>query len=465
MAECDFRVQCGRCTGDARYNCTVVWAATAAAYGVAAIGINLQMYYQGKEAPLIRNVLLLWSIAYYERVVGSLILCMHLDKHIPPVVLEMLWHSCWLWGCAALTLFMVKLSVAAGNIRRMGKITRRASLVDVVGKVGTCLCTEGCSKRFNSTIPISTFWCIVFIVLSIVDGLRSNWPQQGVQWFVWASCSLYLMVTNWVTGSYIIAKLKMSSPEPSQHSSSHSDAKGGQSRGSREQTRDSSRDSRDERGNASSSGVKDVGRGSAHRNTSPQYSLKTNSGTENTIGQKKRVVTRKLLVYVLYAIKYGLLAYTLVLIALGLTYVAFSAYVSLLTSTVIMAGLQFGMLCMGIVIQLAVYWTGMTSASISRDAAANREKLELVSMRIKKRKGQRVGSPTSGANAGPSYAISFSKEQKQKTVSAKQTDPDGESMRNMINNPEFTNTAEPGDIARDGGADDGGGEDDDHKCA
>lgn len=358
MSTCDFRVQCGRCSGGAQDACTGLWAVTAAAYGIAAVSINIQLYRQQEDAPLIQTVLALWSGAYYARMIGALILCLHFDKHLPPVVMEILWHSCWLLGCIALTLFMVKLSGAAYYIQNIGNSRRKGSMVSkkVILPNPFTWCTEKLVKRLNSTIPLSVFWCTVFLALSIYDGLRPNWPQPGVQWLVWAVCTAYLLVTNWIAGAYIIPNLNPTEKPQKQSNSASpvSDTSG-----------DSKTSPKSLRGSSISSW-----------NLKRMPSLAGSANITYDANQAKKYIIRRLLVYVLNAIKYGYLAYTITLLALGITYLAFKNNLSVVAETCIQAWLQLGMLLMGVVIQVAVYWTGVANDMIRQAARARRLQIQ-----------------------------------------------------------------------------------------
>ena len=90
--------------------------------------------------------------------------------------------------------------------------------------------------------------------------------------------------------------------------------------------------------------------------------------------QAKKYIIRRLLVYV--AIKYGYLAYTITLLALGITYLAFKNNLSVVAETCIQAWLQLGMLLMGVVIQVAVYWTGVANDMIRQAARARRLQIQ-----------------------------------------------------------------------------------------
>uniref|UniRef100_A0A7S4E0E8 Uncharacterized protein n=2 Tax=Lotharella globosa TaxID=91324 RepID=A0A7S4E0E8_9EUKA len=85
----------------------------------------------------------------------------------------MLWHIVWLFGCFALTYFIM---VILNVLTRVRKVSLSKALP--------------VSKYVTS---INLVWACVFIVLSIVDGLSPSWPHPAVQWFVWMLCALYLL--------------------------------------------------------------------------------------------------------------------------------------------------------------------------------------------------------------------------------------------------------------------------------
>eukprot|EP00469_Lotharella_globosa_P005284 CAMPEP_0167797834 /NCGR_PEP_ID=MMETSP0111_2-20121227/15907_1 /TAXON_ID=91324 /ORGANISM="Lotharella globosa, Strain CCCM811" /LENGTH=276 /DNA_ID=CAMNT_0007692049 /DNA_START=167 /DNA_END=997 /DNA_ORIENTATION=+ len=98
----------------------------------------------------------------------------HTDKHVHPILLEIMWHCVWWLGCVSLTYLIM---VVFGIIAKFRKLSLSESLPVV-----------------NYVTGINLAWGIAFIVVAVVDGLRSDWPQPAAQWFMWTTCALYLLV-------------------------------------------------------------------------------------------------------------------------------------------------------------------------------------------------------------------------------------------------------------------------------
>jgi len=176
MPTCDFRVQCGRCSTDAEiHTCTILWIVFGSLYGFIGILIIIQNMSpsMANKPDLLRRVLGLWGLACLTRVVGAAILATHTDTEVSPILLELMWHVVWLFGCFALTYFIIV-------------------ILNVLSRVS--------GMSLKTAIPVTQYvtlinlgWAIVFIVLSVVNGLSPNWPQPAIQWFVWMGCALYLL--------------------------------------------------------------------------------------------------------------------------------------------------------------------------------------------------------------------------------------------------------------------------------
>jgi len=181
---CDFRVECGRCdTPGERETCSDVWWTFASLYLAAFVSIVLQLIFAIEKKSLFFRVLGLWGIACLLRFVGGTILATHTDKYVHPIILELLWHSVWLFGCFALTHFTMIILNCWYEIKRL--------------KIGGGIPVRAFIWTSNG------FWGAAFVLLSVVDGLSSSWPNAAVQWFVWMACAIYLDISI----SYVVSRL------------------------------------------------------------------------------------------------------------------------------------------------------------------------------------------------------------------------------------------------------------------
>jgi len=129
------------------------------------------------------RVLSAWAVACFLRTVGASILASQADKFVHPIVLELLWHSVWLFGCFALTYFVMVLMKSWLEIKGLN-LQKRIPVVQYVTLINTC-------------------WTITFVVVAIVDGISPRWPNPGPQFLIWMICALYLCVS----ATYVVCKL------------------------------------------------------------------------------------------------------------------------------------------------------------------------------------------------------------------------------------------------------------------
>uniref|UniRef100_A0A7S2TST6 Uncharacterized protein n=1 Tax=Lotharella oceanica TaxID=641309 RepID=A0A7S2TST6_9EUKA len=153
MATCDFRVQCGRCVSEEeRHACTILWSVFGICYFLAAMTILILLSpWARRRPPLFVRVLSAWAVACFLRTVGASILASQADKFVHPIVLELLWHSVWLFGCFALTYFVMVLMKSWLEIKGLN-LQKRIPVVQYVTLINTC-------------------WTITFVVVAIVDGI------------------------------------------------------------------------------------------------------------------------------------------------------------------------------------------------------------------------------------------------------------------------------------------------------
>jgi len=223
-----------------------------------------------KKPDLLRRVLSLWGFACLCRVVGAVILTTHTDEDVHPIVLEMLWHVVWLCGCFALTYFI---TVILNVLSRVSGMSLKTAIP--VSQYVTCL---------------NLGWALVFVVLSIADGLNPGWPRPGVQWLVWMFCAIYLFAGT----CYAVFKLD-----------------------------------------------KLIGK----TNTKKAPSMTTNRNVQKTSNMMN------LLRMFSWAIILGLGAYSLFLPCLAILRLAFAEENDVFAETIITAFHQVGMLCMGLGMQ------------------------------------------------------------------------------------------------------------------
>mmetsp|Transcript_29687 Transcript_29687/g.41378 ORF Transcript_29687/g.41378 Transcript_29687/m.41378 type:complete len:184 (+) Transcript_29687:112-663(+) len=166
-----------------KITCKKLWVTWTVLYGVVGMGLiaqNMGKSMQNRPKLLVR-VLNLWGLACSIRVVGGLILATKSDEHLHPILMELLWHSVWLCGCFALTYFILALLDGVGS-------RYRTSIKEKIVRVSI----------------LNTIWVFVFVTISIIDGLKQNWPSNSeYQWFAWMCCAIYLF-----SGTYcVIGKL------------------------------------------------------------------------------------------------------------------------------------------------------------------------------------------------------------------------------------------------------------------
>jgi len=144
----------------------------AVAYGVCGISIIVQSLVIKNCPTLLKRVLFLWGMACLLRVVSAVVLATHTDVDVHPIVLEMLWHVVWMLGCFSLSYFLI---VSMKTISTM--TGRRGNSFEVTHFVNA----------------MNVVWVSVFILLSILDGLSSDWPRPHIQWFVWTCVMVYFL--------------------------------------------------------------------------------------------------------------------------------------------------------------------------------------------------------------------------------------------------------------------------------
>mmetsp|Transcript_12661 Transcript_12661/g.20110 ORF Transcript_12661/g.20110 Transcript_12661/m.20110 type:complete len:396 (-) Transcript_12661:69-1256(-) len=337
---CDFRVECGRCESENERNvCSDVWISFGVLYLSAFISICSQLALSKQKRSLFWVVLGLWAIACFLRTLNGVILAFHVDRFLHPIILELLWHSVWLFGCFGLTHFIMVVLNCWFEIKRM---------------------------RIGAGIPILRFnaisnciWAFVFISLSILDGLSPEWPRTGNQFFAWMCCALYLcLFITYVAFKLVkgIEKRLTRKPKPirpSIHKVQTISHPSPSPVGNR--TASSLLTPRNANVEESCSKTKESQRSSDRPKLTPKSAGRQNPGLKN---QKSISTQRTNAVFVLKlfvgTVTSGLAMYFCFLLALGVVYTQFRDTVDLTGETIIVCFHQSGMLFMGLGMQLAV---------------------------------------------------------------------------------------------------------------
>uniref|UniRef100_A0A7S3YIS7 Uncharacterized protein n=1 Tax=Lotharella globosa TaxID=91324 RepID=A0A7S3YIS7_9EUKA len=181
-AACDFRVQAGRCsTPEERDASVTLWMVFGVTYFLAGVLIFIENLREASKLrpPLIKKILLLWALSFVVRSAVALLLVLQVDRLIHPVLLEMLWHSAWLLYVYALTYFV---TVTYNTRTQILRSSRRRNIS--VGYVVTAA---------------NVVWTLLFVAISIADGLSTNWPQPGPQYLVWFGVDLVLLICTSLT--------------------------------------------------------------------------------------------------------------------------------------------------------------------------------------------------------------------------------------------------------------------------